>query len=64
MMYFLPPSKETVDAKFLILVRRTSIPDSSEPLIIIHVLPICSTIAFAIVVLPVPAEPDKIRLGM
>ena len=64
MIYFLPPSKETVDAKFLILVLSTSIPDSSEPFIIIEVAPISSNIAFATVVLPTPEEPDKMRFGI
>ena len=62
--YFLPPSNETVDAKFLSLVLSTSIPDSSEPFIMYQVAPISSTIAFATVVLPTPAPPDKSRLGI
>ena len=49
--------------KYLILVLRTSIPDSSEPFIIIDVAPISFIIAFATVVLPTPAPPDKIILG-
>ena len=63
MTTFLASVNDIVEANPLILVRRVSIPDSSDPLIIINSAPISLHSALAIVVLPTPAEPVNKKLG-
>ena len=55
--------RETVEAKFLILVRITSMPDSSDPLMNRYSAPTSLQSALATVVLPQPAEPQNRKFG-
>src|SRR6056300_1388610 len=63
MTTFLESVREIVEANDLILVRRVSIPDSSEPLIKRYSAPTSLHSALATVVFPIPGPPAKRKLG-
>ena len=63
MMTFFESVNDTVEANDLILVRRTSIPDSSDPFMRRYSAPISLHNALATVVLPTPAVPQNKKLG-